>query len=56
MANSFIDTNWVSMKILYFLHNMLEVASMFNTDWESDFGKNFATVPLCRLNFLSAGL
>jgi hypothetical protein len=42
MANSFIDTNWVSMKILYFLHNMLEVASMFNTDWESDFGKNFA--------------
>lgn len=42
MAQSFIDTNWVSMKILYFLHNMQEVASVFNTEWESEFGKSFA--------------
>ena len=41
MANSFLDTNWVSMKILWFLQNALEVASVFNTEWESEFGKNF---------------
>jgi hypothetical protein len=41
MANQFLDTNWVSMKILWFLQNALEVASVFNTEWESEFGKNF---------------
>jgi hypothetical protein len=41
MANNFLDTNWVSMKILWFLQNALEVASCFNTEWESEFGKNF---------------
>jgi hypothetical protein len=41
MANSFLDTNWVSMQVLRILQNSLEVASCFNTDWESDFGKNF---------------
>jgi hypothetical protein len=40
--NNFLNTNWVSMRILWFLQNSLEVASMFNTDWESDFGKTFA--------------
>lgn len=41
MANSFLDTNWVSMKILWILQNSLEVAGSFNTEWESEFGKSF---------------
>ncbi len=41
MAKSFLDTSWVSMKILWFLQNALEVASMFNSEWESEFGKAF---------------
>jgi coat protein Gp5 len=41
MANSFLDTNWVSLRILWILQNALEVASIFNTEWESEFGKNF---------------
>lgn len=41
MANNFLDTNWVSMKILWILQNALEVASQFNTEWESEFGKTF---------------
>jgi len=41
MANQFLDANWVSMKILWILQNALEVASCFNTEWESEFGKNF---------------
>jgi len=41
LANNFITVGWVSMKILWFLQNALEVASMFNTDWESEFGKAF---------------
>lgn len=41
MANSFLDTNWVSMRILWILQNALEVASVFNTEWESEFGKAF---------------
>src|SRR6185437_11156629 len=39
---NFLDTNWVSMRILWFLQNALEVASMFSTKWESEFGKTFA--------------
>ena len=41
MANSFLNVNWISMRILWYLQNALEVASMFNTKWESEFGKNF---------------
>lgn len=41
MSQSFLDTNWVSMEILRFLENSLEVADIFNTEWESEFGKNF---------------
>lgn len=41
MANNFLNTSWVSMKILWFLQNALEVASCFNVEWESEFGKNF---------------
>ncbi len=41
MPNNFATTNWVSMKILWFLKNSCEVAEMFNSDWESEFGKSF---------------
>ena len=41
MANLFATTNWVSMKILWFLKNSYEVAAKFNSDWESEFGKTF---------------
>lgn len=40
-GNNFLDTNWVSMKILWILQNSTEVASQFNMEWESEFGKNF---------------
>ena len=29
------------MKILWFLKNSCEVAEMFSSDWESEFGKSF---------------
>lgn len=41
MANNFAVTNWVSMKILWFLKNSLEVAEMFNSDWEDEFKMKF---------------
>lgn len=41
MPNNFATTNWVSMKVLWFLKNSYEIASMFNSDWESEFGKSF---------------
>lgn len=41
MPNNFATTNWVSMKILWFLKNSYEIAAMFNSDWESEFGKSF---------------
>src|SRR6202012_2875507 len=40
-SNSFLDTNWVSMKVLWILQNAVEVAKEFNTEWESEFGRNF---------------
>ena len=42
MANNFINTNWVSMKILQLLLNKLVICEMFNKNWESDFEKEFA--------------
>lgn len=42
MSNNFINPSWVSMRILWMLQNSLEVASEFNTEWESEFGKSFA--------------
>ena len=41
MANNFAVTNWVSMKILWFLKNSLAIAAMFNSGWESEFKKAF---------------
>lgn len=42
MANQFLNTNWVSMKILRLLVNMLEVTEYFNRDWNREFKKDFA--------------
>ncbi len=42
MANNFLNTNWVSLKILRLLINMLGVTEYFNRDWQSDFNKEFA--------------
>ncbi len=42
MANQFLNTNWVSMKILRLLINTLEVIEYFSRDWERDFKKEFA--------------
>lgn len=41
MANSFVTTNYVSMKILWFLKNSLEVAECFNSEWEDEFKLKF---------------
>jgi P22 coat protein - gene protein 5 len=42
MANSFLNTNWVSMEILRLLLNKLVIAEYFNRSWEKDFKKEFA--------------
>lgn len=42
MANQFLNTNWVSLKILRLLVNMLEVTEYFNRDWNREFKKDFA--------------
>lgn len=42
MANNFLDSNWVSMKILRLLVNKLVVNEYFNRQWQGDFNKEFA--------------
>src|SRR6202012_648834 len=42
MANNFLNTQWVSMKVLRLLLNKLVVAEYFNRSWEKDFEKEFA--------------
>ena len=42
MANQFLNTNWVSMKILRLLINKLVITEYFNRDWQRDFEKEFA--------------
>ena len=39
--NNFAVANWVSMKILWFLKNSLEIAECFNSDWEDEFKMKF---------------
>ena len=51
MANQFLNTNWVSMKILRLLINMLEVTEYFNRDWERDFQKEFAPGATIQVKF-----
>lgn len=41
MPNQFSTTNWVSMEILRLLINKLEIAEMFDTNWNDEFRKEF---------------
>lgn len=56
MPNNFATTNWVSMKILWFLKNSYEVAAMFNSEWESEFGKSFAVGSSVQIKLLQSWL
>lgn len=42
MANQFLNTQWVSLKVLRLLVNKLVVAEYFNRSWQKDFDKEFA--------------
>jgi len=42
VANDFLNTQWVSLKVLRLLLNKLIVAEYFNRSWEKDFKKEFA--------------
>ena len=42
MANNFLNSNWVSLKILRLLVNKLVVNEYFNRQWQGDFDKEFA--------------
>lgn len=41
MPNTFAFPQWVSMDALRFLLNKLEVASIFNTEWQKEFERDF---------------
>ena len=41
-VNNFLNTQWVSMKVLRLLLNKLVVAEYFNRSWQKDFDKEFA--------------
>jgi P22 coat protein - gene protein 5 len=40
-VNNFAVSNWVSMKILWFFKNSLNVASQFNSGWDHEFKQKF---------------
>lgn len=42
MANNFLNTQWVAMKVLRLLLNKLIVAEYFNRSWEKEFQKEYA--------------
>lgn len=42
MANNFLNTQWVSLKVLRLLLNKLVVAEYFNRSWQKDFQQEFA--------------
>lgn len=42
MANSFLNTQWVSLQVLRLLLNKLIVAEYFNRSWQKDFKQEFA--------------
>ena len=42
MANSFLNTQWVAMKVLRFLLNKLVIAEYFNRSHEKEFHREFA--------------
>lgn len=59
--NQFLNTSWVSTKLLWFLDNSREVSMQFNTGWERDFEQEFAVgstiqVPLPQEWLVTSGL
>lgn len=42
MANNFLNTQWVALKVLRLLLNKLVVAEYFNRSWEKEFQQEFA--------------
>src|ERR1051325_7802743 len=51
MANSFVFTDWVAPECLRLLENMLELASLANTDHRGEFEKDFAIGDTTRIKF-----
>lgn len=51
MANTFKYVDWLSMETLRILKNKLQVAQFFNTDYNSDFTKEFAVGETVRVKF-----
>ncbi len=51
MANNFLNTQWVSLKILRLLLNKLVVAEYFNRSWEKEFHKEFAPGSMITVKF-----
>ena len=50
-ANAWLNTNWVSLKILVQLLNKLTVTEYFNRDWEGEFEKEFAPGSAIQVKF-----
>ncbi len=42
MPNQFLNTSWVTMKILRLLINKLEIAEQFATNWSEEFKRDFS--------------
>jgi|SRR5215469_2177728 len=50
-TNSFANTSWVSMKILWLLVNKLVCTEYFNRGWEKDFNREFAQGSTIQIKF-----
>ncbi len=51
MANNFLNSQWVSLKVLRLLLNKLVVAEYFNRSWEKEFHKEFAPGSVITVKF-----
>lgn len=51
MANYFINTDWVSMKVLRLLLNKLVIGEAFNHSWEKDFKMEFTVGDTIKVKF-----
>lgn len=51
MANNFLNSQWVSLKVLRLLLNKLVVAEYFNRSWEKEFHKEFAPGSMITVKF-----
>jgi hypothetical protein len=50
-ADQFLNVSWISMEVLRNLMNANKIASVFNTDWEKDYTKNFAVGTTIQVKF-----